>query len=425
MSTPVPELENRVAPGRLEARGGEGPPGRGVVGGHEGGDPVDVGLSPSPGDGFAHEAGPDTAVPVLGSNGHLPEIYPLQLQPAPESGDVDRAATEQGGPDDFAVDFGAQDPVVGGNRRAVQSRWVPCIGAIHACSHRPRDRVEASGAGISGAPLEAIELGDPDPTLAQPRIEGPRGVTSGQSPEPESVERSRGHGHGSAGPYFGVPADRTCGRRSHVEPAVDLRSRSHEVRVMMTSTHALVGACLGAGAAVTVPELSTTAVLVGFVGGALPDADLLATHRRTTHFPLLAPLLALPVLVGSVAIGTPLAILVGVFALAVAVHSPMDAVGGGVEPEPWLARSDRGVYDHLRGRWIAPRRWVRYAGAPEDMVVASVLAIPAIALADGFTQALLLATLAVSLGFVSIRRRLADLSAWMLGEARAGPERGD
>lgn len=192
--------------------------------------------------------------------------------------------------------------------------------------------------------------------------------------------------------------------------------------MMMTSTHALVGACLGAAAAIVVPELSTAAVLVGFVGGALPDADLLATHRRTTHFPLLAPALAVPLLVGAVAVGTPMALLVGVFALAFAVHSPMDVLGGGVEPEPWLATSDRGVYDHVGGRWIRPLRWVRYAGAPEDLVVASLVAIPAILVSDGFAEALLLATLAVSIGFVSIRRRLAGLSAWLLGESPASVE---
>lgn len=38
--------------------------------------------------------------------------------------------------------------------------------------------------------------------------------------------------------------------------------------------------------------------------------------------------------------------------------------GGGVGSEPWNTTSDRGVYNRFRERWHAPRRWVRYSGAP-------------------------------------------------------------
>lgn len=183
----------------------------------------------------------------------------------------------------------------------------------------------------------------------------------------------------------------------------------------MTTTHALVGAALGAGVGGVVPELAGPALVAGFVGGALPDADLLGTHRRTLHYPVLGPALAVPVAVVAVVLGTPAATLVAVGVLAAAVHCAMDVFGGGVETRPWEATSDRGVYDHVRGRWIRPRRWVRWAGAPEDLLVAFGASVPALAATTGPSRGALVAVLAVSAVFVGIRRRLAAVTTWLSG----------
>jgi hypothetical protein len=185
---------------------------------------------------------------------------------------------------------------------------------------------------------------------------------------------------------------------------------------MMTSTHAVAGATLGTVAAAFAPELGAPAILAGFVGGALPDLDLLATHRRTTHYPVVGTIAALGVTGVALAVGTTGALLVAVGALAAALHVLMDVFGGGVEPAPWRATSDRGVYDHVAGRWIPPRRWVRYAGAPEDLLLSVGLAVPALAATAGPVRGLLLATLACSTGFSIVRRRLAALSARLLDE---------
>lgn len=182
----------------------------------------------------------------------------------------------------------------------------------------------------------------------------------------------------------------------------------------MTSTHAVVGALLGAGVGVLVPELSGAAILVGFVGGAFPDADLLVTHRRTGHFPVLAPVVAVPVTAVAAISGSAVAVLCAVFVLAAAVHCVMDVFGGGVEHRPWEATSDRGVYDHVRGRWIRPRRWVRWAGAPEDLALAVAVGLPVMAASSGSTRTLLGAVLAVSAGFVAVRRRLPALTERLL-----------
>lgn len=184
---------------------------------------------------------------------------------------------------------------------------------------------------------------------------------------------------------------------------------------MMTSTHAFVGAAIGAAVAWATPEVGAMAVLAGFVGGALPDADLLATHRRTTHYPVLAPLVAVPVTAGAVLVGTVAALVVAVAVIAAAVHCLMDVWGGGVEHRPWEATSERAVYDHVSGRWVRPRRWVRWSGAPEDFLLALACAIPALAATRGASRALLLGVLLVSGVFVFVRRRLAGLSSRLLG----------
>jgi len=178
----------------------------------------------------------------------------------------------------------------------------------------------------------------------------------------------------------------------------------------MTSTHALAGATVGALAALGAPELLPAAVAVGFAAGALPDLDLLWTHRRTTHFPTCGPVFALAAGALAAVLAGPVPFLVAVGALAFALHPLMDVLCGGVETRPWAATSEEAVYDHARGRWLRPRRLVRYAGAPEDLLAAGAVGLPALLLAGGSTTRVLLAVLVVSALFVGVRRRLASIS---------------
>lgn len=179
---------------------------------------------------------------------------------------------------------------------------------------------------------------------------------------------------------------------------------------MMTPTHALAGASVGASVAAVDPALSAAAIPVGFVAGVLPDIDLLWDHRRTTHFPVYAPAVALAVVALAAVVGGPLATLFAVGAVAFAVHPAMDVLCGGIECRPWEATSERAVYDHARGRWLRPRRLVRYAGAPEDLLAAAVAGLPALTVATGYLQTGLVAVLAGSAAFVAVRRRLAGVS---------------
>lgn len=189
---------------------------------------------------------------------------------------------------------------------------------------------------------------------------------------------------------------------------------------MMTTTHAVVGALVGATTAAFAPVLTPAALVVGCVGGALPDADLVATHRCSFHFPVYATAVAAVAVVGAALAASPGALLLAVFLVAFAVHCLMDVFGGGVEVRPWEATSDRGVYDHYGDRWITPRRWVRYAGAPEDLLVATVAGLPVLAVAAGRTRTALAAVLLFSAGFTVCRRRLAGLSERLFADGVDG-----
>lgn len=179
---------------------------------------------------------------------------------------------------------------------------------------------------------------------------------------------------------------------------------------MMTTTHAFAGALLGAAAALVTPVAPEQAIAAGFLGGALPDADLLWTHRRSLHFPVYGSTLAVPVALAAIVVGAPVVVLAAVFVVAAAVHAVMDAFGGGVEHRPWEATSERGVYNHATGQWVSPRRWVRYAGAPEDLLLAAVCAVPLLAHTSGTLQLSFGTVLACSGLFVGVRRRIVPLA---------------
>jgi len=58
--------------------------------------------------------------------------------------------------------------------------------------------------------------------------------------------------------------------------------------------------------------------------------------------------------------------------------------------------SDRAVYDHYRGTWIAPRQLVRYDGAVEDLALSIGLSLPLLYLLNGLFQQVVLGTLVVA-----------------------------
>ncbi|MFC6716439.1 metal-dependent hydrolase [Natrialbaceae archaeon GCM10025810] len=178
---------------------------------------------------------------------------------------------------------------------------------------------------------------------------------------------------------------------------------------MMATTHAFAGLTLVAPFAFLAPEYALPLAVGAIAGGVFPDVDVLFVHRRTLHFPVYG----LPVAVAGAGFATvfpsSLTAAVGAFAVAAWVHAVSDAGGGGPEMDPWTNPSDRAVYDHARGTWVRPRRWIRYDGAPEDAVLAVALAItPLLVFDDPLVRGIVLGAVALSIGYAAVRRRLVE-----------------
>lgn len=184
---------------------------------------------------------------------------------------------------------------------------------------------------------------------------------------------------------------------------------------MMATTHALAGAALAAAVSVVAPELAPAALVGGLVGGGLPDLDLYRDHRRRLHFPTYYAVLSVPAVAIALVLTSPLTVAIAVGLLAAAFHSQLDRIGGGLELRPWEATSRKAVYNHARGHWYPPMRWVRYDGAPEDLGLAIAFAVPALIVYDGTAENVLLGILGISALYVTVRRRLPDIAERLAG----------
>lgn len=179
---------------------------------------------------------------------------------------------------------------------------------------------------------------------------------------------------------------------------------------MMLPTHALFGVAIATPMLAVAPEHAPAALAGGVVGSVLPDLDLYADHRRRLHYPTGYSLAVVPAAIAALLLPTPLVVGLAFLSLGAALHCRMDRYGGGLELRPWEGTSDRAVYDHFMGRWRAPKRWIRYDGAPEDVLVAGLLGVPLLSVMEGpFRDGVVLALL-VGVAYGVLRRRLAGLA---------------
>jgi len=178
----------------------------------------------------------------------------------------------------------------------------------------------------------------------------------------------------------------------------------------MLPTHALVGLAIALPVSFAFPESASLFLFSGLFGGVFPDFDLYVGHRKTLHFPVYYSVLCLVVMPVAVFVQTPWVTGVTIALAAAAVHSVMDIFGGGLELRPWEAKSERAVYDHFHDHWIAPRRWIRYDGAPEDLLLSVSVAGPLIFMLDGQFRWIVVGALAVSVSYVVFRRLLATIA---------------
>jgi len=184
---------------------------------------------------------------------------------------------------------------------------------------------------------------------------------------------------------------------------------------MMLPTHALIGVAIGAPLLWLAPDAATAALIGGLLGGIWPDLDLYVGHRRTLHYPTGYSLAAIPAVVVAGGVGTSLSIGIAVAVVAAATHCRMDRYGGGLELRPWEGTSERAVYDHVAGRWLPPKRWVRYDGAPEDVGLALLVGIPLVAVVPPTFRWIGAAALVVAVGYGLLRRWLASLAPVIAG----------
>ena len=180
---------------------------------------------------------------------------------------------------------------------------------------------------------------------------------------------------------------------------------------MMATTHVFVGLALLTPLAYAAPEFAPALAFGAIVGGLFPDLDVAFDHRRTLHFPVYGGVLAIPAAAVAALSPSTLTVAVAAAVLAAWLHAASDALGSGPEIDPWRNPSDRAVYDHFRGLWIRPRRWIRYDGAPEDAVLGVSLAVPTLFVFDGTVRTLVAVGIVVSLSYALVRRRIPDWAA--------------
>lgn len=183
----------------------------------------------------------------------------------------------------------------------------------------------------------------------------------------------------------------------------------------MLPTHALVGLAIAAPLAVAMPELGSLALGGALVGSLLPDVDLYSGHRRTLHYPTGYVFLAGFAAIAAAVLATPAVVAAAFLFVGAAVHCRMDRYGGGLELRPWEGTSERAVYDHVLGRWRTPKRWVRYDGAPEDLLLAALLGGPLLIVLDTPFRWVVAGALLVAGVYTLLRRRLATLAPTVFG----------
>ncbi|MFP4174414.1 MAG: metal-dependent hydrolase [Halobacteriales archaeon] len=191
---------------------------------------------------------------------------------------------------------------------------------------------------------------------------------------------------------------------------------------MMLTTHALLGALLAVPVAFVSPSFAPVALVAGFVGGAFPDLDILALHRRTLHYPRYygyATAVTVPVAFAHTVSAT---VAVAFFFAGAWLHSLADIFGGGAEVRPWERRTERAVYDHAARRWVRPRRWVRYDGAPEDLALALVVSAPVAYAAPQSLLSVVAIALGISVVYAVFRRRVVPFAERVASVSLVGDE---
>jgi len=175
---------------------------------------------------------------------------------------------------------------------------------------------------------------------------------------------------------------------------------------MMATTHVFTGLAVVAPVAYVAPISRSRWRSVRSSAGSPPISTSSVRIGGRYTFPSPGSPSPSPAVVLAAVSPSILTLALAAFVVTAWLHAASDSIGGGPEMDPWNDRTERAVYDHVRGRWIRPRRWIRYDGCPEDAVLGVALAIPALVVFDGWLTAVITGCVTVSLVYALLRRRL-------------------
>lgn len=183
----------------------------------------------------------------------------------------------------------------------------------------------------------------------------------------------------------------------------------------MATTHVLWGMVLALPVLALAPEFAPIAFVAGLLGGLTPDLDLYTGHRKTFHYPVYASIATVPALAFALLVPSMVTVALAVGLAGAALHAVTDTLGGGLELRPWQGTSEQAVYSHYHDRWLRPRRWIRYDGAPEDLALAGIAALALTMIDSRAVTAVALAFFAVSAVYVLLRKPLAGVAEHLAG----------
>jgi len=179
---------------------------------------------------------------------------------------------------------------------------------------------------------------------------------------------------------------------------------------MMASTHILTGALAGWLASSGLNAGGVPVVWAGAMGGLVPELDfLIGHHRKSLHYPYSYFIAALPLAVLYVLAPSSLILMLAAGFLSAGIHSSMDILAGAElrswDEERW---QNTAVYDHIRGRWIEPRRIV-YGGSKADLLLSVIIYLIAMYfVSDIVLQTIFTALIAFSFAYTVLVRRITE-----------------
>lgn len=185
---------------------------------------------------------------------------------------------------------------------------------------------------------------------------------------------------------------------------------------MMLPTHVIFALSLSSVLLLFSPDSSLIIFSLAFVGGVVPDIDLLfGEHRRTLHYPvysffgLIGSFLAAIVLFNVYTVGL-LSLMIGLTS-----HGLGDIAGSGLEHKPWKRTTNKGIYNHYVDEWISPKYIVGYDGSLRDLsllVVLSVFVYLQYSIVM-YVEYIIIGLLVIGISYTIVRKYLPDLEIYL------------